>query len=99
MILAVFPCSISRMANTSSAKKAERVALRRGVINARTKKGMKETLKKVTRLVSEKNAKAAIDMYPALQKALDKAAKKGVIKANAAARIKSRLAKRIRSLA
>lgn len=41
---------------------------------------------------------AAEDAYRALTKHLDKAATKGVIHANAAARKKSRLAKRLRAL-
>lgn len=87
------------MANTSSAKKAERVALRRRVVNVRRNKGMKDAVKKMMKLVGSKDAKGAAAMLPELQKAVDKAVKGGVIKKNTAARVKSTLAKRLRALA
>ena len=87
------------MANTSSAKKAERGARRRRVFNARRKGATKDALKGISKLIQGKNAEKAKALLPALQKALDKAVKKGVMKANAAARIKSRVAKRIRTIA
>jgi small subunit ribosomal protein S20 len=83
------------MANTSSAKKAERVALRRRLYNARTKKQMKDTVKDVTSLVSAGQGKEAQGSLPALYQAIDKAVKKGVIKKNTAGRMKSRLTKRV----
>lgn len=87
------------MANTSSAKKAQRGALRRRVFNARRKSAMKDMVKEISKLVGEKNAEKAVALLPATQGAIDKAAKQGVIKANAAARIKARIAKRIRAIA
>ena len=87
------------MANTSSAKKAERAARRRRVFNARRKKTAKDTLKDISKLIQGKGADKAKTLLPAVQKALDKAVKGGVLKANAAARIKSRIAKRIRAIA
>jgi len=87
------------MANTSSAKKAERVALRRRIINTRRKKGMKDAVKDISKLVAGKDAKAALAMLPALQQAVDKAVKQGVIKANTAARMKSKIAKRVAGIA
>ena len=42
------------MANTSSAKKAKRVATRRGFFNARRKKAMKDNVKTVTKLAAAK---------------------------------------------
>jgi len=86
------------MARTSSAKKAQRVALRRRVFNARRKKAMKDAVKNVSRLVAAKDGKAAEAALPALYKALDKAAKNGTIKKNTAARMKSRLTKRTAAL-
>ena len=83
------------MANTSSAKKAQRVALRRRFINGRRKKGMKDAVKDISKLIAGKDTKAAIAMLPALQKAIDKATKQGIIKANAASRMKSKISKRI----
>ena len=86
------------MARTKSAKKAARAAKKRVVFNARRKKAMKDAIKSISRLISAKSAKEALAMLPALQKAIDKAAKGGVIKPNAAARLKSRIAKRLRVL-
>ena len=78
---------------TTSAKKAIRVAARRRVFNLRRKEAMKEVIKTVRRLVSEKKADEAGGKISAAYKAIDKAAKGGVIKKNTAARYKSRLTK------
>jgi len=86
------------MANTSSAKKAQRAALRRHVFNTRRKKTMKDTVKGISKLIEGKKGKEAEAMLPALYKAIDKAAKRGVVKANTAARMKSRASKRVATL-
>lgn len=86
------------MANTSSAKKAQRAALRRRVFNARRKKTMKDTAKDISKLIIGKKGKEAEAMLPTLYKAIDKAAKRGVVKANTAARMKSRLAKGVKAV-
>lgn len=87
------------MAKTRSAKKAGRVANHRRVFNARRKKTMKDAVKQIGKLISVKQGKEALAMLPALYKALDKAVKSGTIKKNTAARVKSRIAKRIRAVA
>lgn len=76
------------MAKTKSAKKAYRVELRRRVFNARRAKAMKDGVKAVAKSTDAKD-------LPAAQKAIDKAVKRGLIKKNTAARMKSRLAKRV----
>lgn len=86
------------MANTKSAKKAERVSDRRRVFNARRKKAMKDGVKKVSKAVAAKNVSEAEKSLPALYKALDKAAKNGTIKKNTAARMKSRIAKSLKKV-
>lgn len=86
------------MAKTSSAKKAWRASLRRRVFNMRRKKAMKDAVKDVEILLKAKDAKKVATLLPALQKAVDKASKNGVIKANTAARIKARVAKRLRAI-
>ena len=86
------------MANTSSAKKAQRVALRRGVFNARRKKAMKDAIKDMSKLVAGKKAKDAEALLPALYKAIDKAAKASVVNKNTAARMKSRAARQLKAL-
>lgn len=74
------------MANTSSAKKANRVADRRRVFNLRRSKAMKDAVKEVGK------AKDATSLSKAFQ-AIDKAQKRGIIKKNTAARMKSRLSR------
>lgn len=87
------------MANTSSAKKANRSSLRKRVFNARRKKTMKDTFKTTSKLALAKDVAAAQKSLPDLYQAIDKAAKNGTIKKNTAARMKSRLTKRISALA
>ena len=79
------------MAITSSAKKALRAGERKRVFNLRTKAAIDTPLKKFRKLVEEKKAKEAQEIIPTLYKALDKAAKKNLIKKNTAARYKSRI--------
>src|SRR3989344_3750631 len=83
-----FYAILSPMAKTSSAKKAWRMALRRRVFNVRRKKSMKDAVKDISKILQEKDAKKAAELLPTLQKAVDKATKGGVIKANTAARMK-----------
>jgi len=86
------------MANTSSAKKAQRGAERRRVFNARRKKAVKDAGKQMEKLLAGKNAKDAATSLSVLYKAIDKAAKNGTIKKNTAARMKSRAAKQLAAL-
>lgn len=80
---------------TQSAKKAIRGSLRKKAFNDQRKKTMKEIIKKI-----EKTAKTDKDgagkMLSSAFKAIDKAAKKGVIKKNNAARKKSRLSRLVK---
>ncbi|OHA09139.1 MAG: 30S ribosomal protein S20 [Candidatus Sungbacteria bacterium RIFCSPLOWO2_01_FULL_59_16] len=76
---------------TRSAKKALRQTKRRTIRNLKRKEAYKKALKQVRKLVAEKKFKEAEALVPQAQKALDKAAKTGVVKPNAAARKKSRL--------
>ena len=70
------------MANTSSAKKAQRVAKRRRVFNARRKKVMKDVVKEVGKLIAAKKAADAAKVVPQLYQAIDKAAKNNTISKN-----------------
>lgn len=76
---------------TRSAKKALRQTKRRTIRNLRRKEAYKKVLKQIRRHLAAKNIKEAEALVPQAQKALDKAAKTGVLKPNAAARRKSRL--------
>ncbi|HEY4487684.1 MAG TPA: 30S ribosomal protein S20 [Candidatus Paceibacterota bacterium] len=86
------------MANTSSAKKAERASLRKHVFNLRHKKEVHDTVKEISRAITSKDTKAAT-MLPTLYKAVDKAAKHGTLNKNTASRMKSRITKRVAALA
>lgn len=80
------------MAITSSAKKAIRSSDKKRVFNLRRKNVLHDTTKSLTKALVAKDVKGAEKMLPAAYAAIDKAAKRGVIKANTADRKKSRLA-------
>jgi len=80
---------------TKSAKKALRQSLKRRARNITFKNKIKNLIKEVKSLVSQKKPEEAKKILPKVYKALDKAAKVGIIKKNTAARKKSRLAKAI----
>jgi small subunit ribosomal protein S20 len=80
---------------TSSAKKAHRASLRKQVFNTRRKRAMKDTMKAVTKAVNDGKTKEATEKLSDAYKAIDKAVKRGVLKANTAARKKSGLARLI----
>lgn len=83
------------MAYTKNAKKANRVNKRRRVFNTRLKKTMKDSVKETTKLIAAKKSADAAKSLPDLYQAIDKAAKHGTIKKNTAARMKSRITKRL----
>ncbi|KKT27388.1 MAG: 30S ribosomal protein S20 [Parcubacteria group bacterium GW2011_GWA2_43_9b] len=85
-----------------SAKKELRKAKKRRVLNVRRQKTMKDALKNIKKLIlsgkadlSSGKKDEAKKMLSIAYQAIDKAAKRGVIKKNAAARKKSRLMKAI----
>ncbi len=86
------------MANTSSAKKAQRVAKRRHVFNARRKKTMKDSVKAANKMILAKKTADVTKALPELYQTIDKAAKNNTINKNTAARMKSRIAKRVAAL-
>lgn len=86
------------MAITKGAKKAIRSQERKRVFNVRTKRAMAGAVKIAVATAGALRA----DQHTALSaayKAIDKAAKRGTIKKNTAARKKSRLAKRLKASA
>lgn len=80
---------------TKSAQKALRQNKRRRTRNLRRFNVLRDTVKKIKKLMSENKKEEAIKLLPTAYKAIDKAAKTGVIKKNNAARKKSRLTKLI----
>ncbi len=80
---------------TKSAKKALRVSLRKKKVNDSRKKMMQDQMKKVVKLVKTDKKSAQNELAKAYQ-AIDKAAKRGVIKKNTASRRKARIAKLVK---
>ena len=78
---------------TQSAKKALRQNITRRAKNAEKKDALKKVLKRYKKLVAEKKNEEAKTALSLVYKLLDKAAKTGIIKANKASRLKSRLAR------
>lgn len=78
---------------TKSAKKALRGSLVKKAMNDRNKKNIKESVKKIEKLVKEKKQVEAKKLLPSAYSIIDKATKRGVIKKNTASRKKARLSK------
>lgn len=74
-----------------SAKKELRKNKRRRVLNLQRMKVLKESVKKVKKLAASGKKDDAKKLISAAYQAIDKAAKRGVIKKNAADRKKARL--------
>jgi len=79
-----------------AAKKYLRASKKRAVQNSKIKKTFRVAMKTVRELAASEKADEAKKAFPAMQKAIDKAAKVGVITKGAAARKKSRLVKMIK---
>ncbi len=81
------------MPTKESAKKELRKAKKRRVLNLQRQKIMKNALKNIKKLILAGKKDEAKKLLSVTYQAIDKAAKRGVIKKNAAARKKSRLMK------
>ena len=79
-------------------KKSVRQSERRRVFNDRRRRTMRETIKEIKELVDKKDQKAANELLPMANKAIDKAVKMGVIKPNTGSRKKSQLSRMIRDI-
>ena len=86
------------MAHSSSAKKRVRQNLKQRARNRWRKSRVKDDVKQFLRAVREGDATKAEDAYRTASRTLDQVAAKGAIHKNAAARRKSRLAKRLKRL-
>ncbi len=87
------------MANSAQAKKRARQAEKSRQLNASQRSEMRTTIKKVLKALDGDDKALAETAYKAAAPAIDKAARKGLIHANKAARTKSRLNARIKSAA
>jgi small subunit ribosomal protein S20 len=79
------------MAITSSAKRAIRVSARKRVVNLRRMTTMRDEMKTLRKMAESGKPEDVAKALPMVYRAIDKAAKRGVIKKNTAARKKSRI--------
>jgi len=86
------------VANTTSAQKAMRQAQRRAARNQAARSAVRTYFKKASVAVTGTGQDAAADVVLEAVRALDKAAQRGIIHRNAAARRKSRLMSRLHQL-
>jgi len=83
------------MPNKDNAKKALRQAKKRALLNLTYKEKFRDAIKKTVKATTKADATKLVSVA---QKALDKAAKHGVIKKNTAARRLSRLMKKVNKI-
>jgi small subunit ribosomal protein S20 len=86
------------MANHYSALKRVRQEARRTEVNRGRRSRLRHQIRAMRRVLDEKDANAAQTLLAATFSMIDKAAKWGIVKQNAAARYKSRLHARLKSL-
>jgi small subunit ribosomal protein S20 len=86
------------MANTVSSLKRVRMTERKTAVNRMRKSRLRHQLRAMRRLLETKDANGATQLVPKTFSMVDKAAKQGIIKKNTAARYKSRLTLRLRTL-
>lgn len=87
------------MANTASAKKRARQAVKARARNAGQRSMIRTTIKKVVKAVDAKDKAAALTAFAEMVPVLDRYSNRGMIHKNKAARHKSRLTARINALA
>lgn len=87
------------MANSAQARKRARQAERNRTRNVAQRSYMRTTVKNVLKAANTGDKAAAEAAFKIAAPTLDKAARKNLIHANKAARLKSRLVKRIKEMA
>lgn len=87
------------MANTAQAKKRARQAEKSRLRNASQRSHLRTFIKKVLAAVESGDKNVAQEAYGSVVSIIDKAANKGLIHKNKAARNKSRLNAKVRSMA
>jgi small subunit ribosomal protein S20 len=88
----------SVMANTSSAKKAARQAVKRTAVNKMRTTRMRNVVRKAEEALVSGDAKLASVAVVAAESAMMKAAQSGTLHKNTASRKASRLSKRVKAL-
>lgn len=86
------------MANTKSAKKAARVAVRRTAINKNRLSRIRTYVRKVEEAIATGNQAAAQEALKAAQPEMMRGAQKGVLHKNTVSRKVSRLSARVKAL-
>lgn len=86
------------MAHSLSAKKRVRQNAKRKVINRARKSMVKTQIKRFEEMLESGDVKQAQEQFVLLQKKLDKVASTSTLHKNTAARMKSRLSRRLNSL-
>jgi small subunit ribosomal protein S20 len=86
------------VAHHASAQKQMRQSVKRRARNRANLSQLKTHVKKLRAVIASGDAEAARKLLPATVGQIDKAAKKGVVHDNAAARYKSRLARKVSAL-
>ena len=86
------------MANLQTSIKDNKQNKRRRVYNTRLIKRYKAAIKSFNEMIKEKDLKNATPQLATVYKLLDKAAKKGILKAGNVDRKKSKLAKKINTI-
>ena len=86
------------MAHHASALKRNRQSQKRRARNRNNVSQLKTQVKRLRSAIAEGNAEVAKQLLPATVGEIDKAAKKGVVHDNAAARYKSRLTRKVTAL-
>ena len=87
------------MANTAQAKKRVKQAEKARARNASQRSTMRTAVKKVLRTLESGDKSVLQAVYVSASSALDRAARKGLIHKNKAARLKSRLSAKIKAAA
>ena len=87
------------MANTAQAKKRVRQSEKARARNASQRSDMRTAVKKLLRTIEGGDKSAMQTVFIEASSALDRAARKGLIHKNKAARLKSRLSARIKAVA
>lgn len=84
-----------RIPNTKTAKKHLRQSLKRHERNVQRKEALHRLVKQLKKAMTAGDQAKTQELLPQLMKAVDKAAQRHVIHRNKAARLKSRLVKRL----
>jgi small subunit ribosomal protein S20 len=87
------------MANTPSAKKATRKIEARTAVNKSRRSRIRTFLRKVEEAITAGDHKVAMEALRAAEPEINRAASKGIVHANTAARKVSRLNSRVKALA